>query len=749
MRFDTRALIRLLLAVAILSTVPSAVAETATPALSTLLFLGVENRHGEPAMHGVERRATALLDDAFARSRRFQLIDRKTAAGLLKQPIVAEADLAALRTHFPTLRYLVAGDLTGDNLASEITLRFIDTATGAVTKTLKASHITTPHVEPLARQLFLALRDAFPLTGQIIQVQDGKVYVDMGADQGLLSGENLAVLRVERLGQRILDQEEVGRLVLKKVTPQAAWGEFAPVVAGTPATVGLTVQTQPADPAATSDRPQETIIALQPFENRSGETSLNYLSDAIAENLTTRLTGLKGFKLVDRLQLDQQLDEQRLQSSALFDPALTVASGRLWSPRYIVGGSFQKIGDHYRIDARMKDVQTGESLRAESLIGADILRLPDTLSDLLINALNRQPDWQSTRVAGVQVEVRHVRELPTAIYHLLPGLKYRILEVRLQNTTTTAQRLLVRTAIQGYTQDASDTVDLEPGQARTLYPYPAFLTAKLTTLLTDQPTAWTLHITRPDGAQVFEKTLPLQLLARDTLLFQHAFLDEQVDLLPTIVAWVAPQAPTIGKLLGEAAPRIPFGGFIGYQETRFIAGDRDPAQRQTAEQPDHAAITRRQVQAFYETLQDHSLRYAEQSSLYPTENRQRILHPQDTLAHKTANCLDGTVLFASLLLRVGLQPVIILVPGHAFLGWRTWPDNQEYEFLETTKLGTASFADALAAGQEQAKRAGIRARTLSQPLPREGQLKVGSTLILDVAQLKQRFTDIPLVTPEM
>lgn len=226
--------------------------------------------------------------------------------------------------------------------------------------------------------------------------------------------------------------------------------------------------------------------------------------------------------------------------------------------------------------------------------------------------------------------------------------------------------------------------------------------------------------------------------------------------MPTIVAWVAPQAPTIGKLLGEAAPRIPFGGFVGYQETRFIAGDRDPAQRQAAEQPDHAAITRRQVQAFYETLQDHGLRYVEQSSLYPTEHRQRVLHPQDALAHKTANCLDGTVLFASLLLRVGLQPVIVLVPGHAFLGWRTWPDNQEYEFLETTKLGTANFADALAVGQnkaesarigEKAERAGIRARTLNQPF-REGRLAVGSTLILDVAQLKQHLADLPLVTPE-
>lgn len=750
MRLDTRAFLCLLLAVAILAVVPPVVAETIAPAMPTLLFLGVENRHGEPAMQGVERRATALLDDAFTRSRRFQLIDRKIAAGLLKQPAVTEADLTALRAHFPALCYLVAGDLTGDDLASEITLRFIDAATGAVTQTLKASHITTPHVEPLARKLFLEMWDKFPLIGQIIQVQGGKVYVDLGTKQGLTLGETLTVWRVERLGERILDQEEVGRLTLKKVTPQTAWGEFAPLVAGsTSATVGLMVQTQPAAPAATGDRPQETIIALQPFENQSGETALNYLGGAIAESLTTRLIGLKDFRLMDRLQLNRLLDEQRLQSSALFDPALTVASGQLWSPRYIVGGSFQKLGDHYRLDARMKDLQTGEILRAENLVGEDILRLPDALGDLLIDALSRQPDWQMTRVTGVQVEVRRVGELPAAIYHLLPGLKYRILEIHLQNQTKTPQRLVIRTAIQGYTQDASDTVDLEPDQIRTIHPYPAFLTAKLATLLTDQPTAWSIRITRPDGAPVFEQTQPLTLLARDTLLFQHQFLSEHADLLPTIAAWVAPQAPTIGKLLGEATPRIPFGGFVGYQETRFMIGDRDPAQRQAAEQPDHAAITRRQVQALYETLQDHGLRYAEQSSQYPAQDRQRVLHPQDALAHKTANCLDSTVLFASLLLRVGLQPVIVLVPGHAFLGWRTWHDSPDYEFLETTKLGTASFADAMAAGQNQAERAGIRVRTLSQPLPPGGLLRLGSgTLVLDMARLKQQTADIPLVAPE-
>ena len=34
-----------------------------------------------------------------------------------------------------------------------------------------------------------------------------------------------------------------------------------------------------------------------------------------------------------------------------------------------------------------------------------------------------------------------------------------------------------------------------------------------------------------------------------------------------------------------------------------------------------------------------------------------------------ANCVDGTVLFASILRKIGIEPIIVLVPGHAYLGF--------------------------------------------------------------------------------
>ena len=53
-----------------------------------------------------------------------------------------------------------------------------------------------------------------------------------------------------------------------------------------------------------------------------------------------------------------------------------------------------------------------------------------------------------------------------------------------------------------------------------------------------------------------------------------------------------------------------------------------------------------------------------------------------------------TVLFASLLEAISLHPAIVLVPGHAFLGWETWTGAGEWKFLETTLIGTSTFEQA-------------------------------------------------------
>lgn len=54
------------------------------------------------------------------------------------------------------------------------------------------------------------------------------------------------------------------------------------------------------------------------------------------------------------------------------------------------------------------------------------------------------------------------------------------------------------------------------------------------------------------------------------------------------------------------------------------------------------------------------------------------------LATSTQVVNDGAVLFASVLERTGIEAEIVFIPGHAFIGYRTWSNSDTWEFVEAT-----------------------------------------------------------------
>jgi hypothetical protein len=124
-----------------------------------------------------------------------------------------------------------------------------------------------------------------------------------------------------------------------------------------------------------------------------------------------------------------------------------------------------------------------------------------------------------------------------------------------------------------------------------------------------------------------------------------------------------------------------------------------------------------QVRAVWNALETHGLRYAAGDpalSRGPSIYSQRVRLVAESWAERRANCIDSSVLIASVLERIGIRSFIVLVPQHAFVGFYT-SDNSgaenrgRPEFLETTLLGTdaqhlphgaaSSFDAARAAGR--------------------------------------------------
>jgi len=102
-----------------------------------------------------------------------------------------------------------------------------------------------------------------------------------------------------------------------------------------------------------------------------------------------------------------------------------------------------------------------------------------------------------------------------------------------------------------------------------------------------------------------------------------------------------------------------------------------------------------QVKAVYTALHDRGITYSNTTLSFPAGS-QKIRFPQDALPQAAANCIDGTVLMASALEAIGIEPLLILIPGHAFLGWRDASGSGVVEFVETTMIGSQSFETATA-----------------------------------------------------
>ncbi|MGW8379390.1 hypothetical protein [Streptomyces sp. ODS28] len=288
---------------------------------------------------------------------------------------------------------------------------------------------------------------------------------------------------------------------------------------------------------------------------------------------------------------------------------------------------------------------------------------------------------------GIEAEVRlGVSHVPTSICHLLEPAQHPLVRCTVRNTgrdpsrVSAVRRLRVSARVEGYSAPAVDTVELKPHAAHTFTLLPTFDPARLRRVTELTRATVLVRVEDLDGRVELDRTFPVWLLARTTAV-RHVHdpsTGELLDFTPYFGAFVTPNAPPVTAFLGTVRSRHEEGVLLGYQSGRHVV--------------------EAQVAAVYTALQkDAGIRYANSVLTFSPEEggiRQRIRLPRETLAHRLANCLDGTVLFASLLEAMSLHPALVLVPGHAFLGWETWPDSEEWRYLDTARLGTHDFAAA-------------------------------------------------------
>jgi hypothetical protein len=114
-----------------------------------------------------------------------------------------------------------------------------------------------------------------------------------------------------------------------------------------------------------------------------------------------------------------------------------------------------------------------------------------------------------------------------------------------------------------------------------------------------------------------------------------------------------------------------------------------------------AEHTRRQVSAIYKAVKDWGIQYQNSAQVYLNDKDhylQQVRFPEESLSDHSANCLDMAVLFASLLSSCQISPLVLLVPGHALVGWKDGAGG--LEFIQTTGIAETNFENARSIGMQ-------------------------------------------------
>lgn len=161
-------------------------------------------------------------------------------------------------------------------------------------------------------------------------------------------------------------------------------------------------------------RAGENGIAILNFENRTGDTALNWLGTGLPEILLTDLAQNRSVKVISRQRLLDQLesDGQPTTEEALRSAAVDLGAVNLLT------GTYFKLGDQVRIDARVEDIGSGKIVLAEKVVGADPFKLVDSISQKVRSALNIES--AGTPAAGV---AQYTSSSPEAYKHYLAGLQ--------------------------------------------------------------------------------------------------------------------------------------------------------------------------------------------------------------------------------------------------------------------------------------------------------------------------------------
>lgn len=200
----------------------------------------------------------------------------------------------------------------------------------------------------------------------------------------------------------------------------------------------------------------------------------------------------------------------------------------------------------------------------------------------------------------------------------------------------------------------TDLAQLLPGEPVEISPVKLVISSEFLFSLTE----------RLNGSIHFEVLCGGEKLAEDdseTALLPYDYWQGGYILPELTAAFVTPNHPRIEEVISKAGMYLKKWtgdpSFTGYQS-------RNPN------------VAKKQIAAVYAALQEENIAYRNPPASFERLG-QRVRMPYSVLEQKGGTCLDLALLMASCLEAVGLNPLVILIKGHAFCG--CWLEEQTFD----------------------------------------------------------------------
>ncbi len=322
---------------------------------------------------------------------------------------------------------------------------------------------------------------------------------------------------------------------------------------------------------------------------------------------------------------------------------------------------------------------------------------------------------------GFYLEITPLPQFPTGVYHLMGKESTgSLLTLKIREQAGIKRNLRVELEVSGVTDKSSNSLELGPKQAAMrLYNPPLKVEFDASKIRSPRPSQLVIKITedvKGTPKTILDETIPLEVLPRDYLPLRRLIgADKFAPTFEYIGAWITSNDKTVEEFLTKAKARHPKKQFVGEQDE-----------------------TVSQIKALYDELKARGMSYVMDPNVTSTQSFvQRTRLPAEVLASTNAQCLEGTLTFATLMEAIGIKPIVVFVPGHAFVGWHPVAKdgtNGKPIFLETTMVGGYEFEQAI-------KVANAR---VEQELA-ANHFKTGAAHMLDVGKIRAGgFSAMPM-----